>query len=121
MKRILVVDDDPDVLHLLKRVLEAHQFVVETATNGLEAIERVRASAPDGIFLDLRMPVMGGFEALEAIRREDTAVPIILISASRSGNVAEEARAHGANGYLAKPFDPRELRAVLDTAFGPRP
>jgi CheY-like chemotaxis protein len=118
MKKILVVDDDPDILQLLKAVLEAYRFTVELASNGQEAIQRVRAAAPDGIFLDLRMPVMDGFEALDILRREYPDVPIIVITASHTGDIVQRTRARGAHGCLLKPFDPRELRAILREAFG---
>jgi len=121
MKRILVVDDDPDVRQLLRTILEASRFAVETVCNGREAVEWCRTSIPDGIMLDLRMPVMGGLEALDLIRRESVAVPVILMSASHASHFAEEALARGASAYLAKPFDPQELRAALTRAFGAEP
>src|SRR5262245_66426964 len=97
MTRLLVVDDDPDIRQLLKGVLEAYHFVVATAANGREAVERVQSEAPDGVFLDVRMPVMDGFRALQAIRREHPTLPVIMISASRS-DVAEVPRPEGAGG-----------------------
>ena len=60
MKQLLVVDDDPDIRQMLKVVLEAHHFAVATAANGRQAVEQVQADVPDGIFLDIRMPVMDG-------------------------------------------------------------
>jgi CheY-like chemotaxis protein len=118
MKTILVVDDDPDILHLLRTVLKAYGFAVETASNGREAIERVRAAVPDGIFLDLRMPAMDGFEALDIIRREYPDVTIIVITASKTRDIVQQARVRGAHGCLLKPFDPGELRAVLSESLG---
>ena len=118
MTKLLVVDDDPDILHLLRTVLEAYGFAVETASNGREALERVRAAVPDGIFLDLRMPIMDGFEAMDIIRHEYPDITIIVITASETGDIAQQVRARGANGCLLKPFEPEELRAVLREAFG---
>jgi CheY-like chemotaxis protein len=118
MKRLLVVDDDPDILRLLKAILEAYQFAVELASNGQEALERVRAMVPDGIFLDLRMPVMDGYEAFDILRREHPGVPIIIITASNTGDVSRRMRAQGAQGCLVKPFDPQVLRTTLREAFG---
>src|SRR5262245_64373645 len=112
MTRLLVVDDDPDIRQLLKGVLEAYHFVVATAANGREAVERVKADAPDGVFLDVRMPVMDGFRALEAIRREHPTLPVFMISASRS-DMAEKVRTEGASGYLPKPIDLQQLRTIL--------
>jgi CheY-like chemotaxis protein len=118
MRKLLVVDDDPDIRLLLQRFLEAHQFAVATAANGREAVECVTAEVPDGIFLDVRMPVMDGFHALDAIRREHPTLPIIMISASRIGDMAETVRARGASGYLPKPIDVHQLRATLRDSFG---
>ena len=93
MMRLLVVDDDPSIRHLLKSLLEAHRFSVATAANGREAVELVGAEVPDGVFLDVRMPVMDGFHALEAIRREHPTLPGLMLSASRPVEMAETARA----------------------------
>jgi CheY-like chemotaxis protein len=118
MKRILVVDDDADILQLLKTVLMAYHFTVETASNGQEAVERVKAAVPDGIFLDLRMPVMDGFEALDILRRAYPDVTIIVTTASKTRDIVQQVRERGANACLLKPFDPQELRAILRDSFG---
>jgi len=118
MPKVLVVDDDLDILNLLKNVLEAYRFVVETATNGQEAVERARAAVPDGIFMDLRMPVMDGFEALAILRREFPDLTIIMLTASKTRDIVQQARGRGASECMLKPFDPEELRGILRTAFG---
>jgi CheY-like chemotaxis protein len=118
MKRLLVVDDDPDILQLLKAVLEAYRFAVETASNGREAIGRVQAAVPDGIFLDLRMPVMDGFQTLDILRREYPDVPIIAITASTTADIAQQIQERGARGCLLKPFDPQRLKVILGEWFG---
>lgn len=118
MKKILVVDDDPDILQLLKSVLEAYHFTVELASNGREAIERVRAAVPDGIFLDLRMPVMNGYQVLDILRREYPDITVIVITASHTGHVVQRILGRGAHGCLLKPFDPQALKATLRESFG---
>jgi CheY-like chemotaxis protein len=118
MKKLLVVDDDPDILQLLKAVLEAYHFAVELASNGREALERVRAAVPDGILLDLRMPVMDGFQALDILRREYPGILVIVITASKTGDIAQQVQTRGAHGCLLKPFDPQALQATLRDAFG---
>ena len=119
MTKLLVVDDDPDILDLMKAVLEAYHFTVELASNGQEALDRVKAARPDGIFLDLRMPVIeDGYTVLDLLRREYPALPIVVITASQTGDVVQRMRARGAQGCLLKPFDPQDLRAILRDAFG---
>jgi CheY-like chemotaxis protein len=118
MKKLLVVDDDPDILRLLQSILEAYHFAVETASNGREAIQRVKAAVPDGIFLDLRMPVMDGYEALDILRREYPEITIIAITASETGDIIRKVQTRGANGCLLKPFDPQQLSAILSAWFG---
>ena len=118
MTKLLVVDDDPDICQLLKAILEAYHFTVDIATNGQEALDHVRAAVPDGIFLDLRMPVMDGWTALDVLRREYPAVTVVVITASRTGDIVRHVQARGAQGCVLKPFDPHELRAILRKAFG---
>jgi two-component system alkaline phosphatase synthesis response regulator PhoP len=118
MPKVLVVDDDLDILNLLKSVLEAYRFVVETATNGQEAIERTRAAGLDGIFMDLRMPVLDGFEALAILRREFPDLTVIILTASKTRDIVQQAQERGASACILKPFDPEEIRGVLRAAFG---
>ena len=73
---------------------------------------------PDGIFLDIRMPVMDGFRALEAIRREHPHLTIIMISASPYRRHRREARVFGANGWPSETIDPQPLKTVLRDWFG---
>ena len=111
-KRVLVVDDDPDILDALSEILEAEGFAVMRARNGQEALERVDAQLPSLILLDLMMPVMDGWEFARRLRQQPgqhSSVPIIVLSADR--NVGAKAQEIGAVGHLAKPF---ELSDLLD-------
>ena len=83
--RLLVVDDDPRVLHVSRLILEDKGYEVRTAADGFEALVELRRSAPDVIVSDLRMPNMSGFEFLSVVRRRFPHIPVIAISGEFSG------------------------------------
>jgi two-component system, chemotaxis family, chemotaxis protein CheY len=111
-KRILVVDDDPDILDALSEILEAEGYHVHRARNGREALQRMDqgASAPDLILLDLMMPGMDGWE-FARILQPHLRPPIVVLSADR--NVGPKAQEIGAVGWLAKPFELGELLSLV--------
>jgi two-component system, OmpR family, response regulator CpxR len=99
---VLVVDDEMNLLEVTSFVLESEGFVVETARNGREAIERLRAGPPPGlVLLDLMMPVMNGWEFLEEIAKVPSfrIIPVIVLTAGGPGGIP------GAVEVLRKPFD----------------
>jgi two-component system KDP operon response regulator KdpE len=107
-RRILVVDDEPRMIHFIRLNLEHDGFEVVEATSGTEALELFRDAMPDLILLDVMMPDLDGFETLRLIR-EISNVPVIMLTAKGE----EEDRVHGlelgADDYVTKPFSPREL------------
>lgn len=110
-RSVLVVDDDPDIRRLLTRAFEDEGFSVDTATNGLEALEKARTVGPDAIVLDLCMPVMTGQQFLHAWRQTtpQATAPVLAISAYGLATTAEDL---GVQAFLAKPFS---MTALLDT------
>ena len=107
---VLVVDDERNVTQLVRMYLAAEGFRVETASNGEEAIEKARSVRPDLIILDLMMPTMDGWEVCRRVRANGD-VPIIMLTA-RSDDVDKIVGLElGADDYLTKPFNPRELVA----------
>jgi len=114
---VLVVDDEADLLEIVSDRLRGEGYRVETARDGLEALERIRAVRPDCIILDLKMPRLGGFEALTELRREAPAAYVIVLTGSPNRRLAEACRARGADDFLLKPFDPRELSRLTARAF----
>jgi CheY-like chemotaxis protein len=108
-KRVLVVDDDPDIRETIGIILEDEGFDVDLAANGSEALAKLRVDPhAQVILLDLMMPVMNGWE-FRAEQEKDPAllaIPVIVISADN--NLSEKARAFGGN-YLSKPLDIDEL------------
>ncbi len=111
--RILVVDDDRRVLELLELAFSTHGFRVLTAADGEEALKQALSQRPDLVVLDVRLPRKSGLEVCEALRRdpEESAVPIILVSAAVETETRLQAFARGADDYLTKPFSPKELIA----------
>jgi DNA-binding response OmpR family regulator len=105
-RRVLVVDDDPDILDALSEILEVEGYDVQRARNGREALQRLEQSLPDLVLLDLMMPVMDGWEFARSLA-PGARPPIIVLSADR--NVSAKAKEIGALGWLAKPFELSEL------------
>jgi len=115
--RVLLVDDEADILEVIQDRLEAYGFDVVTAGTGIEALHKLAAGKFDGVFLDVKMPEMGGIEALEEIRKKDTQIPIIIITSSSTREAAIDAMAKGANDYVLKPFEWAELKAKIERVY----
>ena len=115
--KILLVDDEPDIVEVIQDRLEAYGFTVVTAGTGVEALKKLSAETFNGVFLDVKMPEMGGIEALEEIRKRDTKIPVIIITSSATREAAVDAIAKGANEYILKPFEWQELKAKVQKVF----
>jgi signal transduction histidine kinase len=111
-ERILVVDDNADMRRYLKRILQEH-WKVETATEGMVALTRIRKSAPDLVIADLMMPGLDGLGLLRALRDDANCagVPVMVLSARANEDASVDALTAGADDYLPKPFSARELIA----------
>lgn len=109
--KVLVVDDEPDVLDLVSYNLVQAGFQVETALDGADALRKARSVAPDLILLDLMLPEMDGLEVCKLLRRDPktNSIPIIMLTA-RAGEIDRIVGLElGATDYVSKPFSPREL------------
>ena len=115
--KVLLVDDEEDVLEVIRDRLEANRFTVVTAGTGLEALKKFSSEKFDGVFLDLRMPEMDGMQALEEIRKRDNKIPVIILTSSSTQQVALKAIAKGANEYILKPFEWQDLKAKIQKIF----
>ena len=116
--RVLLVDDEPDIVEVIQDRLEAYGFTVVTAGTGLEALKKLSVEKFDGVFLDVKMPEMGGIEAFEEIReKENKKTPVIIITSSSTREAAIDAIAKGANEYILKPFEWQELKAKVQKVF----
>lgn len=106
-EKILVVDDEPDILDLVEWTLTSEDFEVVTAKDGLEALEKVRTTHPDLILLDLSMPGMDGFEVMEVLRStpETADIPVIILTARAQITDKLRGLSSGADDYITKPFE----------------
>ncbi len=109
-KKILFVDDEPDVLTTVTFRLTRSGYNVITAIDGEKAVSAIRTERPDLVLLDMRLPGMNGMEVCGVVRSDPDLknTPIILFTASAS-SIAEDCAKCGANDYVLKPFDPKEL------------
>lgn len=114
---VLVVDDDRGIREFVRTVLADEGYSVTEATDGQEALERVAVRRPDVILLDMRMPVMDGWEFARTYRQQPGPhAPIVIVTAAL--DVAKDAREIGADGFLAKPFQLDDLLALVHRHAG---
>jgi two-component system, NtrC family, response regulator GlrR len=118
---ILLVDDDPDLLRLLSIRLQAAKLNVKTAPNASEALALLGVSRPQVVITDLRMDGMDGMTLFDRIHQEDPALPVIVLTAHATIPDAVEATQRGVFGYLTKPYEARELIALVQRAVALRP
>ena len=112
--RILVVDDEPDLLGLLMQRLQAHGYEVRVANHGQEALAGLKQTLPDLIILDVLMPVMDGFTFYKELRknRETAHIPVIVLTARNK--MEDTFSAVGVDAFIVKPFDAQELLAKVE-------
>lgn len=108
-KRILIVDDEKDVLLFLGDRLTVLGYEVLTAANGQEGLDVLQQQSVDGVLLDLNMPVMGGILMLEKLEKTSFTVPVIVMSANGYRSDLQQAILKGAMDFLIKPIIPEEL------------
>jgi CheY-like chemotaxis protein len=104
-KRVLVADDDPAMVELLREFLLAKGYEVITAGDGAEALQKVKEERPHLILLDIQMPKMDGLEVLRQLRQIDPTVSVIMITGVNEEAIGRQAMALGAFDYIVKPLD----------------
>ena len=111
MRRVVVADDDPDIVDILVFNLTAAGYDVESAADGVAALELVTASRPDLVVLDIMMPRMDGLQVLAALKAEPETkeIPVVMLTARASDTDLWEGWDAGADYYITKPFDLEEL------------
>ncbi len=117
MAHVLLIDDDPVLIpEQVRQAFPAPRYQVEVAGTGVEGIERIRASPPDVILLDLHLPDQSGLDVYQEIRRIDARIPVLFVTMAKAADAAIEAMKQGAYDYLFKPLDLNELRRVVGEA-----
>ena len=123
-KRILCIEDDPEMIDLIRLILERRGFVVEGADGGKAGLASVQANPPDLVLLDLMMPDMDGWDVHQKMRADAATrhIPIIVVTASAQ-SIDREFGLHIAkvDDYIVKPFSPQELLASVSRLLGDAP
>ena len=119
LRKILVVDDEADILNFLELVLAERSYQVLTASSGQQALSQARQHAPDLILLDIMMPQMDGWEVLRLLRVDPrtAGIPVAMISARTDAKDRVQGLQEGALDYICKPFSLDELLAKVDAIF----
>lgn len=114
-EKILVVDDEPDVVAMIERTLKAEGYIVIKAYDGIGALDLVASEKPDLILLDIMMPMMSGYEVCEQLKANPQSqhIPIICLTSAHAANVRTQSQRVGAATVVSKPFMPAELVAQI--------
>jgi CheY-like chemotaxis protein len=110
--RVVIADDNPINALIVRRALESSGFSVTVASTGAEALDAITQISPQLVLMDLRMPIMDGFEATKRLRARGSTVPVIAVSAEINPDIERRALAAGADSVAAKPLDAEALRRI---------
>jgi CheY-like chemotaxis protein len=114
-KKILVADDEPPVVQIIRANLELEGYQVVTAYDGVQALEKAKAEQPDLLILDIMMPRMDGFDVLDALKKDASTenIPVVMLTALNEIEHMDQAARKGSYCYLTKPFEPLELLMIV--------
>jgi len=122
MAKILLVDDEPEIRYIARRMLEKVGHEVSEACDGEECLQKLKAEKPDLILLDVMMPGLKGWEVCRRIKAEDRtrSIPVVMFTVRTSEEDLEESRKCGAEGHINKPFEREELLRVVNRVLDER-
>ena len=121
-KKILVVDDEPDIHNVIKAILSKKDYDVQTASDGQEALQKLSTEKYDLIILDVLMPNVDGFTVMQRIRESgQTDLPVVMLTAMSSDRDMWKGYEKGATYYLTKPFDNKQMVNIIDYLIGDLP
>ncbi|SCY02819.1 response regulator [Alkaliphilus peptidifermentans] len=115
MKKVLIVEDEKNIILSLKMLLMKEGYKIEVATNGIDAIKLAQEALPDLIFLDIVLPYVNGYLVCEALREDPNTkhIPIIFTSAKNQEKDIQRAFEVGGSDYIVKPFTPAQIKELL--------
>jgi DNA-binding response OmpR family regulator len=118
-RKVLIVDDEPNIVTALEFLLKRSGYEVRLASNGAEALEQVEAYRPDLVLMDVMMPIKSGFEVCQRMRERPEFAQIKIVMLSAKGTEAEvnKGLSLGADLYITKPFSTQELVATINRLF----
>ncbi|MGC8885616.1 MAG: sigma-54-dependent transcriptional regulator [Verrucomicrobiia bacterium] len=117
MDKLLVIDDEPDVLYSFERIFDSPEYEIITASSGEDGKKYFQKKRPNAVIMDIRLGGENGLEILHRLKQIDSKVPVILMTAYGTTQTAIEAMKRGAFDYLLKPFDVQKLKQVITEAF----
>jgi CheY-like chemotaxis protein len=117
-KKILIVDDNPNMSVLLSDILEIFDFQGIHANDGNDALNQLRKDKYDLVFTDLRMPNMDGHDLLKAIKLEHPSMPVVVVTGYSGADTRDEMFSAKADGFLSKPFKVNDIQALLSSLLG---
>ncbi|WP_017727674.1 response regulator transcription factor [Halalkalibacterium ligniniphilum] len=117
MKRILIVDDEIQMQRLIAVCIQSNDFSIESVSSGKEALEKVKKTPYDLMLLDVMMPEMNGFQVLEELRTFNHSLPVIVLTALGDTDDVVKGLNSGADDYITKPFEPKELVARVQAVL----
>ena len=116
VKKILIVDDEPEMLEMIELRMKKNGYAVVTAVTGEECLEKAQKERPDVILLDVLLPGMSGFEVSKRLKADEETkdIPIIMVTALIGTDAEEKGMERGAKYFISKPFDPEELVSEIN-------
>jgi len=119
-KRILVAEDDPNILRQIEFNLQSNGYVIETAQTGADALKQLMTNKPDLLITDIMMPEMDGYELVSSLRSDEQLadLPVIMLTARTQDEDVAQGYNSGTDLYLTKPFNPTELLAFVQRILG---
>lgn len=120
MKKILIVDDEPNIVMTLEYTFKKSNYIVFIARDGQEALDILKTNYPDVIILDIMMPMVDGFATLEQIRKDDNLqhTKVMFLSAKNKESDIEKGLALGADAYMTKPFSIKKVVEKVEELLG---